>query len=308
MKPCLCARTSAAGLFLLAFASCTLGESGEGGDTTTADNNKVVPNEQVVLAFENRYPNAKQVVWNIEGGYYVAGFTLDSQEASAWFGTDGEWKQGRIPAPYHDEIEPVVSEALSRTAYAQWEIREAFSLNRNGLMSVYLLRAANKTILSNLYFTQYGDLIKVVDDVRQYTDLPLTIPSALLNAISSRFADVGIVDMTLIDAINSEINVGLVENETYLTAIFSKSYSWIVSFWNQTQRNLPPAVWNGFQASVYSELPLSRIRKMHTQADTTYLFYLINDGKTMIVEFNSLGQLTAIMSRNHAMAKYLLLR
>jgi hypothetical protein len=310
MKLYFYARTLTVGFALLTLSNCLSENPGTGGGTNTPGDgdNKLVPPEQVLRAFENRYPDAKQAVWAMEDGYYVADFILNQQTASAWFAADGEWSQGKIPTPYRGEIEPIVSEAFSRTTYAKWEIKETYTLNRRELMSVYLVGVGNKEILSNLYFTQYGDLIKVIDDVHLHTDVPLTIPSALFREIHSRFADAGVVDMTLIDVINSEINVGLVENQTYLTAVFSREYAWIVSFWNQTPESLPPVVWNGFQESVYSELPLSRIRKMHTPKDATYLFYLINDGKTMIAEFNSLGQLSAIMSRNHTMAKYLLLR
>ncbi|MDR1555667.1 MAG: PepSY-like domain-containing protein [Tannerellaceae bacterium] len=305
MKHYFYARTLAAGLLLLTFVNCSEESTGNGDGTS---GNPIVPGEQVLRSFEDRYPEATQVVWDIEEGYYVADFAINSQMASAWFGTNGEWRQGKIPASYHGEIEPVVSEAFAHTAYAKWEIKEAYTLNRRELMSVYAISVTNKEILSNLYFTRYGDLIKVIDDVHYRIDVPITIPSALLSVVNKLFASVEIVDMTIIDVINSEISVGLVEEEIYLTAIFDKNYAWIVSFWNLTQQTLPPVVWNGFQASAYSGHTLSRIRKMQTATASTYLFYLIKDNKTMIAEFNSLGQLTSIVSRNHIMAKYLFLR
>jgi hypothetical protein len=306
MKHYFYAQTLTVGLILLTCVNCSQENPGTMDDDTT--DNKVVPGAQVLSTFENRYPGASQVVWNIEEGYYVADFALNSRTASAWFGTNGEWRLGRIPTPYREEIEPVVSEAFSHTAYAEWEIKEAYTLNRRDLMSVYTLSVENKEVRSNLYFTPYGDLIKIIDDVHHRTDVPITVPTALLNEVSKLFANVAIVDMMVIDVINSEINMGLVEDETYLTAIFSKDYTWIVSFWNLTQKTLPPVVWNSFQLSAYSGLPLSRIRKMQTPITATYLFYLIKDNKTMIVEFNSLGQLVSIVSRNHIMAKYLFLR
>jgi hypothetical protein len=292
-----------AGLALLVLANC----SDEGpADKDTTD--QVVPTDQVLLSFDARYPTATEVLWSIEDGYYVADFNLNSQMACAWFGTNGEWTLGKIPTSYHGEIEPVVSEAFSHTAYADWEVREAYVLNRKVLVPVYTISVTNKQIFSNLYFTQYGDFIKVIDDVHQRTDAPITIPAALLTAVDKLFDDVEIVDVTMIDVINSEISVGIVKDETYLTAIFNKSYAWIVNFWNLTPETVPAVVWEGYKASPYADLELSRIRAMENATATTYLFYLIRNNKTMIAEFNSSGRLTTVISRNHAMAKYLLTR
>jgi hypothetical protein len=296
-------RAFVTGLILLLFASCI--QEGSVKDDTTG---KVVPPEQVLLSFETRYPDATEVLWSVEEGYYVADFNLSSQVACAWFGTNGEWTLGKIPKSYHGEIEPVVSEAFSHTTYADWEVKEAYVLNRKVLVPVYTISVTNSHIFSNLYFTQYGDFIKVIDDVHQRTDAPINIPASLLNAVDRLFDEVEIVDVTVVDVINSEISVGMIKDATYLTAIFNKNYAWIVNFWNLTPQTVPPVVWEGYKASPYADLALSRIRAMQNATATTYLFYLIRNNKTMIAEFNSSGRLTTVISRNHAMAKYLLTR
>jgi hypothetical protein len=273
---------------------------------TVVEDDKFRPTEQVLSSFDARYPNAKEVDWSLEEGYYVADFVLDSKAASAWFGKNGEWTLGRIPASYSEQVEPIVSESLSRTAYAAWEVKGAYVLNRKQLTPVYSVNVTNSRISSNLYFTQYGDFIKVIDDVNNRTDMPVVIPSALMNAIDNLFADIDIVDVSVIDVINSEISVGMLQSETYLTSIFNKNYTWIVNFWNMTQQTIPQKVWNGFKSSPYADLPLSRIRSMESASATTYLFYLIRDNKTVIAEFNNDGRPTTVISREHVMAKYLL--
>jgi hypothetical protein len=265
-----------------------------------------MPGEQVLNSFETRYPGATGVTWFAEKGYYVADFIMNSRLASAWFGTDGEWRLGKIPASYHEQVEPVVSEALSHTAYATWEIKDAYILNRKELVPVYTIGVTNSHIFSNLYFTRNGDFIKVIDDADSRTDVPVIIPEALMNAINRILKDVEIVDISVIDVIDSEISVGILKNNIYLTAVFNKNYTWIVNFWNMTPVTLPAVVWDGFRTSSYANLNLSRIRAMETPEKITYLFYLIKDNKTMIVEFNSNGRLTSVITRDHDMAKYLL--
>jgi hypothetical protein len=288
-------------LLLLVNCSDDTGNAVAGGEE-----GRFAPGGQVLSSFNARYPLATGVVWSVEGGYYVADFVLESQAASAWFGESGEWTLGRIPAPYGEQVEPVVSEALSHTAYANWEVRGAYVLNRKQLTPVYSVNVTNSRIYSNLYFTQYGDFIKVIDDVNSHTDAPVIIPSALMNAIDRLFTDIEIVDVSLIDVINSEVSVGILKNESYLTSIFSKSYAWIVNFWNLTPQTVPQKVWDSFRSSEYAGLTLSRIRSMENATATTYLFYVIRNNKTMIIEFNSDGRMTTIISRQHVMAKYLL--
>jgi hypothetical protein len=293
-------RLFAAGLALSLFVNCS-----EDSETTEA-NGRFVPGEQVLRSFDARYPQATEVVWSVEEGYYVADFTLNSQAASAWFGSNGELTLGKIPTSYREQVGPVVSEALSNTSYAKWEVRGAYVLDHRQLTPVYSINVTNSHIFSNLYFTQNGDFIKVIDDVHDRTDVPIVIPSGLIKAIDKLFTDIEIVDVSVIDAVNSEISVGILKEEIYLTAIFNKSYTWIVNFWNLTPETIPQAVWNGFKASPYADLQLSRIRSMQNATTTTYLFYLIRNNKTMITEFNSDGRLTTIISREHVMAKYLL--
>ncbi|MDR1344647.1 MAG: PepSY-like domain-containing protein [Tannerellaceae bacterium] len=288
-------------LLLLFFVNCS-----KDTNSSTDATGVFAPGEQVMRSFNARYPLATAVIWSVEGGYYVADFILESQVASAWFGESGEWTLGRIPASYREQVEPVVSEALSHTAYANWEVKGAYVLNRKQLTPVYGVNVTNSHIYSNLYFTQYGDFIKVIDDVDSRTDMPVIIPSALMNAIDKLFTGIDIVDVSVIDVINSEISVGILKNENYLTSIFNKNYTWIVNFWNLTPQTVPQKVWDSFQATEYASLTLSRIRSMEDATTTTYLFYLIRNNKTMIIEFNSDGRMTTIISRQHVMAKYLL--
>jgi hypothetical protein len=295
-------RTSLFGFTLLILANC----SGDNGEAPDSPDNQITPGEQVLRAFETRYPDATEVIWFEEKDYYVADFKMNAQMASAWFRTDGEWRLGRIPASYHEQIEPIVADAFARTSYAHWDVKEAYILNRKELVSVYTVSVTNSHMLSNLYFTRNGDFIKVIDGVNSRTDAPVVIPAALKRAIGNLFDDIEIVDISVIDVINSEISVGILKEETYLTAIFNKNYSWIVNFWNLTQQTVPAVVWEGFNASPYANLALSRIRAMQNATTTTYLFYLIKNNKTMIAEFNSNGRLTTVISRDHVMAKYLL--
>jgi hypothetical protein len=291
-------------ILLLTFVHCSKDDPDTSGNLPGQNE----PGASVLRSFENLYPEAESVVWSVEEGYHIADFMFTSQKASAWFESNGGLALEKMPASYREEIAPVVSEAFSRTSYASWTIKEACVLSRRGLEAVYELGVTNNRIVSNLYFTRYGDLIKIIDDVHPRTDTPINIPAALSAEVKRRFPNAQIVDISVVDAINSEISVGMVENTVYKNAVFNKYFVWVVSFWNVTEETIPPVVWTGFQATSYAALPLLRIRGMQTATATFYLFYVINNNRTMIVEFNSQGQLVSTVSRNHPMARYLLLR
>jgi hypothetical protein len=300
MKPSSYFPTLLAGLTLLTFIHCSKENDPEHGT------NVLSPGEQVLQAFDDRYPGATGVVWSLESGYYVADFILNQQQASAWFGANGDWRLGKITASYQ-QIEPIVAKSLSHTSYASWEVKETYILNRKDLVPVYIVGMTNNQILSNLYFTRNGDFIKVIDDAGSRTDVPIVIPAALALAINMLFDDkIEIADIYVIDVINSEISVGIIKDETYATAIFDKNYVWIINLWNLTEETVPSVVMKGFRSSPYASLTLSRIRSMQDAATTTYLFYLVKNNKTMIAQFTSDGRLSTVISRDHVMAKYLL--
>jgi hypothetical protein len=297
-------RAFAACFTLLLLVNCT---SNSHVDNPGSEENKVVPGEQIVKAFDARYSNATHVSWSTEEGYFVADFLLNSQTANAWFSKQGEWLLEKTTTLY-DHIEPVVSEAFDRTTYAKWKIKEVYVLDRKSLTPIYGLSVTSGSTTSNLYFTLYGDFIKVLDDVHNHTDMPIVVPSALLSVIHSIFGSPEIVDVSIIDVINSEVSAGLIDDMLFKTAIFSRNYTWIVNFWDVTAQTMPDVVWAGFNTSIYSKLRLLRMRAMETSTSLSYLFYLDNNGKSMVAEFNEKGQLLTIISRNHPMAKYLLMR
>jgi len=306
MKPYMYLQTFVSCLMLLLFVNCSDEISNEGSNRPP--DSSLVPPTAVQAAFEKRYPEAASVAWFIEKEYYLADFTLEAREASAWFNKQGDWALETVITPYA-QVAPVVSAAFSRTAYADWTVKEAYILDRKELMAVYAVGVTKNQTRSNLYFTLYGDFIKVIDDVHNHTDAPVTIPQALTKAIQSLFTDPEIVDVSIIDLVQSEHSVGLIEDSLYTNAIFNKDYKWIVIFWDLNSEIMPSVVWSGFNASAYAKYELLRMRGMRTPSETTYLFYVKDEiGKSMIVEFDQHGQPKKVISRNHAMAKYLLMR
>ena len=54
------------------------------------DHQGIIPLPPVENAFQEKYPDAKNPVFEIEGNYYVVDFNNEGSETTAWFTDDGK--------------------------------------------------------------------------------------------------------------------------------------------------------------------------------------------------------------------------
>jgi hypothetical protein len=272
-----------------------------------------VPGEQVLHSFEQRYSEASTAEWSIKQDYYVADFEMSTTSFSSphqfrvWFTKEGIWMVEKMYIPYA-QLGETVHEAFLKTSYASWEVRKVCLLSRKGLGQISGISVTKNGKVSNLYFTMEGDYIRVSDDFREYSDAPVTVPQKLLSNLNSMFEDPYLVDIAVVDVVNSEISVGVLVDGRLVTAVFLSSYDWIVNFWDLSLDEMPPAVAAGFKNSPYAAFDLLSSRVMQTTAGISYLFYVNRNGKTVIAEFNGDGKLTTELSRSQHITKFLLMR
>ncbi|MDR2497549.1 MAG: PepSY-like domain-containing protein [Tannerellaceae bacterium] len=303
MKTRIC-QTIIAIIAAILISSCSSQEEDiDGGGTSTA----LVPGEQVLHTFNADYPNATNTLWSIRRDYFVADFTAGANQYRTWFTKEGVRVVEKKYITYGD-LDSKVIDAFMRTNYASWDIRKTYQLARRNFATISGISVILNGRISNLYFTMNGDYIRVADDFSEYSDAPINVPQALQTEINDMFDQPTIVDLAFVDVVNSEISVGLITDEHFITAFFTKDFYWIVNFWEVSLSELPEAVQNGYLNSRYSQLPLIHIRIMESPGYSSYLFYVVRDGKTVIIEFNAAGQATTELSRQHVMTKYLLTR
>ena len=71
-------------LFFAAFAALTFSGCSDDDNSDVPENTHLVSKE-VQAAFNAKYPQAKDVEWELKGDYAVADFYWDGGEHSAWF-------------------------------------------------------------------------------------------------------------------------------------------------------------------------------------------------------------------------------
>lgn len=101
---------------------CLLGCSSSKGQTG--------PPSVVVNAFEQRFPNARDIEWSNDGRSYVVEFEIFRKDHEAWFDADGSLTRHRRDAS-RSELTPEVHETLRRD-YAAFRIEDVDRIDENG--------------------------------------------------------------------------------------------------------------------------------------------------------------------------------
>ena len=114
-------------------------------------------------AFSSKYPNAANVKWENNSGYYVADF-YDGYEASAWFTQDGRWQMTKTDIPYI-VLPQAVKTSFEATEYAtSWKQDDVDKLEREGVETVYVIEVEKQNQELDLHYSEDGVLIKSVVD------------------------------------------------------------------------------------------------------------------------------------------------
>lgn len=140
---------------------------------------------EVLKAFEQRFPQAVQVDWDIEGKYCVAEFkgTIpDIPELSledvpqgtlfnleAWFDMGANWKMTVVDVPYK-VLPKAVQTGFTTSNYGAWKVEDADVIQRNGLDNVYVIEVEQGNTERYLYFNSKGVLTNEKKDNNDYRE------------------------------------------------------------------------------------------------------------------------------------------
>lgn len=163
--------------------------------TLTTDGQKV--SDIVVKSFEKKYPNAENVSWETRSSYWVAHFDLPSTKAaeaganSTWFDNGGNWQMSEMDIDYA-ALPEAVRTAFEATRYADWVKDDVETLERNGVICLYVIEVEKKIgreeFEMELYFTADGILTREVPADEDHSDLiPEELPEALKDLLEQEY-------------------------------------------------------------------------------------------------------------------------
>lgn len=121
----------------------------------------IIPIEKVSQAFADKYPDARHIIFDIEGDYYVATFTNEGYPTTAWLTFQGQWVMDKVQYPFSFLPQPVTT-AFWNGAYSDWEIEECFVIHRAGMETVYKIEVEKGETEMELYYSGTGELMEAV--------------------------------------------------------------------------------------------------------------------------------------------------
>lgn len=134
-------------LFLFFAASAALTFSGcSDDDNSDVPENTHLVSKEVQAAFNAKYPQAKDVEWELKGDYAVVDFNWDGGEHSAWFNPlSAAWYMTETDVRYENLPEPILT-AHKASKYADWRVDDVDKLTREGMETLYVIEVEKESL------------------------------------------------------------------------------------------------------------------------------------------------------------------
>lgn len=245
----------------------------------------IIPVEQISKAFAEKYPDAQDVTFEIEGNYYEAEFQNDGRPTTAWFTDQGQWMMEKIKYPFN-QLPGAVMNAFQQGSYGSWVPDDCYLIRRLDMGPVYKIEVENGNTETDLYYSALGNLIKAITGGND--DRPLVIPEKITAFIQLTFAGAELLDM---QTGAGGITLALMDGSTYKVAKLNNQYTWQSTTWALTEQEVPEMVRNGFAASAYGSDTVLSIHILLNADGSFYLYEVENGGKRTIATFDVFGQL-----------------
>ena len=245
------------------------------------DHQGIIPLPPVENAFQEKYPDAKNPVFEIEGNYYVVDFNNEGSETTAWFTDQGVWMMEKIDISFA-QLPAAVSTAFKQGFYSNWTVDDTYAINRLNMGIVYKIEAEQSNSEVDLYYSQYGNLIKVVDDA------PIVIPKEVSNLMEITFANAELLDIQQ-NSLGYELD--MIDNQIYKVAQLNKDYRWQSTTWAMSEQEVPQIVMQGFESSAYASDKVQSIYTLLNANGTFYLFKVSHNGQDETITFDVFGNI-----------------
>lgn len=133
---------------------------------TSCDKSNTAPNAIVGENFTGMYPDAKQVEWEMERGFYVAEFRENGYEKEAWFNKDYAWVLTKTE--YERRTPDIVRQAVNNTDYRDWRIDDIDYIEMAGKEPFYIVEVEKNETETDLYISHTGELIREISEEGDY--------------------------------------------------------------------------------------------------------------------------------------------
>lgn len=134
------------------------------------DDIKNIPDEYTA-ALAEKFPDAKNVVWEKDGSYKKAEFSYTGYDREVWFDKSAKWAMTTTEYNLHIEALPKpVVDAFYSSEYSTWELDDVEGYERPDV-TFYVIDVEDRNDTEReIYITSEGTITKVVPyDVHEIT-------------------------------------------------------------------------------------------------------------------------------------------
>lgn len=244
----------------------------------------IEPTEPVVQAFDNKYPDASDPIFKIEGNYYVVEFMNNGHRTEAWLTDQGKWMMDKEDTPFN-QLPQAVSEAFNNGLYSNWTVDDAYTIHRDSMAVIYKIDVEKGNSDMDLYYSPYGNLIRAVNG-KGNEDLPIVIPPEVHTLMDLAFATAELLDIQS-DAEGYVLNI--LDGKVYKIVQLNKDYHWQSTSYLVTPQEVPQIIMNSFQSTGYAGDTIELIHVKISADGTFYTFIVDHQGQSTDVTFDALG-------------------
>lgn len=244
----------------------------------------IEPTEPVMQAFNKKYPDAVNPIFTIEGNYYVAEFMNKGISTEAWLTYQGKWMMDKADTPFN-QLPSDVTTAFNNGLYSGWKVDDSYTINRDSMGVVYKINAEQGNSDMDLYYSQYGNLIKAVNDAGN-EDAPIVIPTEVHTLMAITFASCELLD---IQNNTDGYILNLMDGKVYKIAQLNKDYKWQSTSYQIAEQDVPAIVMNAFLSTGYSNDTIQFITVKLDANGTFYTFTVTHNDQNTEVTFDPLG-------------------
>jgi len=241
---------------------------------TSCDDDKddnYTPDEKIVNALHEKYPNAQRVEWELKNNHYVADFYQDNIEKEAWINTKGEWVMTESDILFKD-LPQAIQSSFNESEYKDWKIDDVDMLERAELETVYVIEIEKGKQEFDLYYAEDGTLVKAIEDTDNDEDYqPASVPEVLKAAINMQYPGAAILDIEVEKGITE---IDIIHENIAKEVHFDGSNTRLYTSWDVNRKDVPAKVLDTIKQN-YASYVIDDIEyKESTDGSKVYIFEL----------------------------------
>lgn len=244
------------------------------------------PDAKIVSALNTKYPKAERIEWKQKHNYQVAEFHTNGMESEAWFDNNGKWLMTETDVKYNN-LPVAIRNSFDKSMYSGWKKDDIDKIERAGMAPVYIIEVEKEGNDTDLYYTENGMLVKVLDDAKRYhRDGYMPISPIIKDKIALKYPDATIVET---DDERGRLHVDVIDNGKSKEIVFHNN-DWASTSWKINKAEVPSAVNNALRESEYTNYRVDDIYFYETPDSSYYLFELEQGNKDVHLAIDPTGK------------------